>query len=459
MKCKLLKRIMTLFLCGMMLIPPFDIQAATRSISSVSIKISSSIEPGSSLPEIELGSGSASAGRVKVNSGSSKYQVTEAEWQDKGNAVVKAGDEPRMKVTLEPADVSEDYFLASYKSSNVKISGGTFVSARRDGDNLVVTLRVKAVKGDYDPPKDAYWYDNNLGEARWEKPENTSGYYEVQLYRDGKSVHKVSSTSGNKYNFYPYMTKKGDYTFKIRTIPGTDSQKSYGGKSEWIESGELQITDRYVSDGKGQQNQDSNVVRGTQETVGWSSTGGVWQYRYPDGELCRGKWEVLDGLWYYFDVEGRMLTGWQQIGGQYFYLYSNGQMAVGWAEIGGKWYYFNNGEDTTDTAGSMAHSGWKVIGSYYYYFNTDGSMHTGWLSLDGKQYYLNTVSNSLMGAMFTGWIKRDGGTYFADVNGEIVTGWCQIDGNWHYFYPDNMMMASDTYINGFYVNKDGMWIR
>ena len=44
-----------------------------------------------------------------------------------------------MKVTLEPEDVGEDYFLASYKSSEVKISGGTFVSARRDGDNLVVT--------------------------------------------------------------------------------------------------------------------------------------------------------------------------------------------------------------------------------------------------------------------------------------------------------------------------------
>ena len=51
-----------------------------------------------------------------------------------------------MKVTLEPEDVGENYFLAAYKESSVKISGGTFVSARRDGDSLAVTclLRNKA---------------------------------------------------------------------------------------------------------------------------------------------------------------------------------------------------------------------------------------------------------------------------------------------------------------------------
>ena len=97
----------------------------------------------------------------------------------------------------------------------------------------------------------------SLGQAKWEKPDNTSGYYEVQLYRGKSKVYSVSQTSAVQYNFYPYMTKTGEYTFKVRTVPGTDSQKKYGGKSEWIESGELSITDRYVSDGKGQQTKKS----------------------------------------------------------------------------------------------------------------------------------------------------------------------------------------------------------
>ena len=123
----------------------------------------------------------------------------------------------------------------------------------RDGDDLVVTLRINGIKGDYAAPEDAWWNEKSLGQAKWEKPDNTSGYYEVQLYRGKSKVYSVSQTSAVQYNFYPYMTKTGEYTFKVRTVPGTDSQKKYGGKSEWIESGELSITDRYVSDGKGQQ--------------------------------------------------------------------------------------------------------------------------------------------------------------------------------------------------------------
>ena len=53
-----------------------------------------------------------------------KYSVSEAEWTDKSSNELKASEEPQMKVTLEPEDVSEDYFVSSYKKANVKISGG-----------------------------------------------------------------------------------------------------------------------------------------------------------------------------------------------------------------------------------------------------------------------------------------------------------------------------------------------
>ena len=88
------------------------------------------------------------------------------------------------------------------------------MSARRDGDELVVTLRVKGIKGAYAAPEDAWWNEKSLGQAKWEKPDNTSGYYEVQLYRGKTKVYSVSQTSAVQYNFYPYMTKTGEYTFK-----------------------------------------------------------------------------------------------------------------------------------------------------------------------------------------------------------------------------------------------------
>lgn len=445
--------------CVFLLGAAVPVMAATKPIKSVSVRVNSKLEPGSRLPDIKIEKETAENGEVQVSAGNSKYHVSKAEWVDKASGELKTADEPRMRVTLEPEDVGEDYFLASYKASNVKVSGGTFVSARRDGDNLVVTLRANGVKGEYDPPRDAFWNENNLGEARWEKPENTSGYYEIQLYCGKKSVFKVAKTSALKYNFYPYMTEAGDYIFKVRTVPSTDVQVKYGKKSEWIESGELQITDRYVSDGKGQQKKNGKAVRGTTDPVGWVEEEDGWHYRYPDGSLCRGGWESINGLWYYFNMDSLMLTGWQNIDGRNFYLYPDGQMAVGWARIDNKWYYFRPEAEAKEPAGSMTGGGWKVIGPYYYYFNEDGSLYTGWLSQNGKWYYLNTVDNSLQGAMFTGWILRDGKTYYTDSNGEMVEGWCQIDGSWHYFYPGSGEMASSTSIGGFYINQDGIWVQ
>lgn len=429
--------------------------AGTKSISSVSIKVTSKLEAGTKLPDIELEDSPADGG-VSVSASNTRYHVSEAEWVDKSSKELTVAEEPRMKVTLEPEDVGEAYFLASYKKSDVKVSGGSFVSAKRDGDDLVVTLRVSGVKGQYDPPEDAYWHEDNLGEARWEKPENTSGYYELRLNRNGKKVHTVDKTTALRYNFYPYMTEKGEYTFEVRTILETDLQKKYGKKSDWIESGELKITDRYVSDGKGKGGSDS-TKKGTEEQVGWNKDEDGWTYRFPDGDLKRGGWEKIRDLWYYFDMDGRMQTGWQQVNGYYYFLYPDGRMATEWARIDGTWYYFRPEKEDKAPEGSMVSSGWRVIGAYYYYFNTDGSMYNGWLRKNSDWYYLNELDNSLMGAMFTGWFERNGKTYFTDSNGVMAQGWYRIDGNWYYFYPESGELARNRDIDGFYVNEDGIW--
>ena len=177
--------------------------AATKPINNVSVSVSSKLQVGKSLPDIRIGTGNAENGEVVVKDSGSYYTVTAAEWADSGTKEILPGDEPRMIVTLDPEDVTDHYFLASYKASNVKVSGGSFVSARREGDSLLVTLKVKPAKGDYDPPKDAYWNEKNLGEARWEEADSDSGYYELQLLRNNKNVYKVAKTSAKTYNFYP----------------------------------------------------------------------------------------------------------------------------------------------------------------------------------------------------------------------------------------------------------------
>lgn len=453
---------LALLTLAMLVVPAFSALAASDSksdgsepINKVSIKIKSELEPGSRLPDIEIGDADISDGGIRVTAGNKKYTLVDAEWVDKSSEALKVAEEPKMKVTLEPTDVSEDYFQASYKESKVSISGGSFVSARRDGDNLVVTLLVKGVKGEFEAPEEAWWNENNLGEGRWEKPENGTGRYEIELERDGRTLFEETGLTSVQYNFYPYMTKAGTYTFRVRSIAKTATEKKYGEESEWVESGELVITERYVSDGKGQQA--NAVLHGSVEKIGWDETESGWIYRYPNGDICRGGWSEIDGYWYYFNMDGVMQTGWLDVSGYRYLLHSTGQMATGWVELDNKWYYFRPQSEDGKPAGSMTEPGWQLINPFYYYFNQDGTMYTGWLNLNGKWYYLNTVENSMEGVMFTGWILRDGKTYFADGNGVRVSGWFEIDGNMHYFYPDTGEMARNADIDGFYVDSDGIW--
>ena len=50
--------------------------------------------------------------------------------------------------------------------------------------------------------------------------------------------------------------------------------------------------------------------------------------------------------------------------------------------------------------------------------------------------------------------------YFSG-SGTLMLGWQQIDGKWYYFYGESGArygaMASDTYIDGYYVDENGVW--
>ncbi len=53
---------------------------------------------------------------------------------------------------------------------------------------------------------------------------------------------------------------------------------------------------------------------------------GVWHYQLSTGEYVRNDWRQINHHWYYFDEEGRMLTGGQKIGGTWYFLYPEGDL-------------------------------------------------------------------------------------------------------------------------------------
>ena len=63
-------------------------------------------------------------------------------------------------------------------------------------------------------------------------------------------MYKRQSYDGTSFNFYPWMTKAGTYSFKVRAVPKTGDD--YASKSSWTESDEIYIAQEDVSDGSGQ---------------------------------------------------------------------------------------------------------------------------------------------------------------------------------------------------------------
>ena len=105
----------------------------------------------------------------------------------------------------------------------------------------------------------------------------------------------------------------------------------------------------------------------------WMLDAKGWWYQNAEGSYPHAEFKKIDGVTYYFNGAGYMVTGWQQVGGTWYYFNPSGAMVTGWKQVGGIWYYF-------ETSGAMVKNCW--VGNYY--LQADGSMATNkWI---GRYY-------------------------------------------------------------------------
>ncbi|MEH7332796.1 glucosaminidase domain-containing protein [Neobacillus drentensis] len=186
-----------------------------------------------------------------------------------------------------------------------------------------------------------------------------------------------------------------------------------------------------------------------------------YEFTFANGETLKTGWYQEGQNKYYFDTNGKMLTGKQTINGKNYFFYNNGYLKWGWQYVSGKWYYYN--EDGTyktgwqldkdkwyylNSSGVML-TGWQYINGKWYYLNPAGDMKTGWLYTGGKWYFLDQS-----GAMKTGWVSTGGKWYYMNNSGVMLTGWVKVSGKWYYLYNDGHMAANTT-IGGYRLGKDG----
>lgn len=316
----------------------------------------------------------------------------------------RPGKKVRIDITINAEDGK--VFPVSLNSSQCKVKGASFVSARALGDSQL------QVKVDYTPVSVlggttwAGWDKTERKRATW-KPVKYATGYSVTLYGDNKVVkrQKVNTTSLDMTSFM-----KGDdktYYYEVKAVPTTSEEKKYLKEGIAVASTE----DEYENGGKWNDNTDD----------GGSISGG--NYILPDGEKSRNSWKQVNNRWYYFDENGNMVKGWRYINNAWYFMNSSGAMQTGWVSpTADSWFYL-------DANGAMC-TGWiEPKPNDWYYLNASGYMQRGWLNVNGRWYYL-------------------------DASGRMQQGWVMVSGVWYYFYPDGSMAANTT-IDGWIIEANG----
>ena len=166
--------------------------------------------------------------------------------------------------------------------------------------------------------------------------------------------------------------------------------------------------------------------------AGWKKSKSGWWYQLENGSWLSNCWKKINGKWYHFNKDGYMETGWIKSGGKKYFLNDDGSMYTGWKKFGNDWYFFRYiGE---------AKTGWMDDLPDWYYFDSEGKMKTGWL----------TLKDTVQG-------KEKDTLYYLMPNGKLVTGWKKIDNTWYYFHASGEL-ASDIWVDDYYVDADGKWV-
>lgn len=210
-----------------------------------------------------------------------------------------------------------------------------------------------------DTVENTYWDEEDDTIARWDEVENAYEY-EVYLYRNEQKTSSIK-TKKDYYNFKKKMTAEGDYTFKVRALAKNRS-KNYRDGYWSEESDTCYISEDYAEllknggeidtdhSGPGVSGDSSAEVKET-DTISvvykaeWIPTAdGRWWYRNSDGSYPAGGWWREPGteIWYYFDAEGYMKIGWIEENGVKYYCQPSGAMVTGDQTIDGVLYHFDS---------------------------------------------------------------------------------------------------------------------
>lgn len=164
----------------------------------------------------------------------------------------------------------------------------------------------------------------------------------------------------------------------------------------------------------------------------WYTSGGKKYYLHDNSAAYQNEWLKADGKWYYFQSDSTMATNtWIDN----YYVDASGVWIPNKEKPADKWITSGNRKWYRHADGSYTKNDWELINGKYYRFDEEGWMVTGWKKINGIWYYMDKITGERYGE---GWHWINGNCYYMNANGE---------------------MAADTWIDGYYVDESGKWIK
>lgn len=164
----------------------------------------------------------------------------------------------------------------------------------------------------------------------------------------------------------------------------------------------------------------------------WYTSGGKKYYLHDNSAAYQNEWLKADGKWYYFQSDSTMATNtWIDN----YYVDASGVWIPNKEKPTDKWITSGNRKWYRHADGSYTKNDWELINGKYYRFDEEGWMVTGWKKINGIWYCMDKTTGERYGE---GWHWIDGSCYYMNANGE---------------------MAADTWIDGYYVDASGKWIK
>ena len=311
--------------------------------------------------------------------------------------------------------------------------------------------------------------------------------YSDYKYYFTKADGKIVTTKGWKlYNGYWYYID-ADYSLHngLLTLNG----KSYYFEPQMVANDAFLVIDGVPYSAKGSDGVLTKIttngvytdyigkyyVQNGKVFTGWKLLNGYWYY-FNNNMIIDRSYEI-DGKYYYFDDQGKMLKNcW--IGYNKYYATASGELATGKTVIGGKTYYFSdngyltkgyandeeplvyyNGDGTYKTMNFK--EGWNKYNGAWYYYHDSYIYHSSSITIDGKNYafdqYGRMITNQMVNGRYygsdgiakTGWVQYGDEWYYYDKYSYMVHGLTEIDGNKYYFAEsDGSMCTTEAVIDG-----------